>query len=148
MASAATDSGRGLGLHRGDLLLFLLRLLGVVGGDDAIRFFGLGRHLLGKIGVLDHRLLLGQRGRGDGSVGIRARRQVGGLDPRRHHLKADLDRRRAKRVVGIVGLQMRDRERRAADMERERGNACENPEPPRRLLFGVEVRHLSVPFKA
>ena len=54
---------------------------------------------------------------------------------RRHHLEADLDRRRAEEIVGIVGAQMRDRQRSAADMQRERGDARENPQPSRRLLF-------------
>ena len=58
----------------------------------------------------------------------------------RSHFEPDLDRGRAERVVGLLGLQMRDRQRRAADVQRERADACENPEPPGRVLF-VEVSH-------
>jgi hypothetical protein len=54
--------------------------------------------------------------------------------------ETDLDRGRTERVVGVVGLQMRDRQRHAAEMQREGGGACKNPEPPRWFLF-VEVRH-------
>ena len=54
----------------------------------------------------------------------------------RRQFKPDLDRRRSERVVGLIGLQMRNRQRAAADVKRERGNRCQNPEPPGRLLFG------------
>jgi hypothetical protein len=39
-------------------------------------------------------------------------------------------------------MQMRDRQRGATEMQRERGDDRKNPEPPRGLLF-VEIRHRS-----
>ena len=47
----------------------------------------------------------------------------------------DLDCRCPKRVIGLFGLQMRDRQRRAAYVKRERYHRGGNPEPPRRLLL-------------
>ena len=45
-------------------------------------------------------------------------------------------------IIGLVVMQMRDRQRSAAEMQRERGDARKNPEPPRGPLFDVEIRHI------
>ena len=53
----------------------------------------------------------------------------------RGQFEPDLDRRRAERVVGFFGLQMHNRQRRAADVKRERDHRGKNPEPPGWLLL-------------
>jgi len=47
-------------------------------------------------------------------------------------------------IVGIVGAQMRNRQRAAADVKRERAQGCENPQPRGRSLFSVEAGHLDI----
>ena len=44
-----------------------------------------------------------------------------------------------KGIAGIAVLHMRDCQRHAAEMKRQRGYGRENPEPPGRLLLGIEV---------
>ena len=68
---------RGLGLDLRDLGIVLDRLLDVVRRHEPIGLRFLGRRILGQVGFLDLRLLLGERGRGDGRVGLRTGRQVG-----------------------------------------------------------------------
>ncbi len=51
------------------------------------------------------------------------------------HFKPDLDRRGAERIVLCVVLQLHDRKRHAADMQRERDHRGENPEPAGGLLL-------------
>src|SRR2546429_6396791 len=46
---------------------------------------------------------------------------------RRHHVEPDLDRGRAVGIVGVVAGKMRDRERDAAGMQRQRAERGENP---------------------
>ena len=91
----------------GDLGVFFLWLAGIVGRHHPVGIVGLGRHVLWQLGLLELGLLLGQRRRSDGGVGVRTRRQVGGFQMRRGHFQADLDRGSAERVVGFIGAQMR-----------------------------------------
>ena len=112
---------RGLGLDLRDLLLLLDRLLDVVRRHDPIRLRLLGRHILGQVGFLDLGLLLGERGRGYGRIGVRPRRQIGLLGFGRGQFQPDLDRGRAERLVVVSTFEMRDRKRGAAEMQRQRG---------------------------
>jgi hypothetical protein len=86
--------------------------------------------------------LLGHRWRSDRCIGVRTGRQIGGFEVRRFHFQPDLDGGCTQRIVGIVVLQMRHRERDAADMKDHRTDGCENPQPPGRFLLHVEVGHL------
>ncbi len=121
-------------MHGGDFGIVFLRLAGIVRRHRPIRIFGFGRHILRQLRLFQLGLLFGERGRGDGSFGVRPRRQIGSLKMRRHHLQTDLDRRCTEGVVEIVGPQMRNRQRGTAEVKRKRGYACENPQPPRRFF--------------
>jgi len=55
-------------------------------------------------------------------------RQIGRLHFRRHHLESDLDCRCAQLIGHLVALQMRQRERGAAEVERKRSSRGEEPE--------------------
>ena len=102
VASAATDSVEAEVCTVGDLRIVFLRLVRIVLRHHPIGIFGFGRHFLRQFGFLDLGLLLGERRRRDRRIGVRARRQIGGFEMRRCHLQPDLDRRRARRIVGIV----------------------------------------------
>jgi hypothetical protein len=128
VASAATDSVEAFRLPR-----LVLR-------HHPVGFFGLGRLVLRQFGFLDLGLLFGELRRSRGSIGVRARRQVRHFTAHGGHFETDLDRRRAKRVIGFLGLQMHNRQRRAADVKRERDHRGGNPEPPGWLLL-VEAGH-------
>ena len=60
-------------------------------------------------------------------------------------LSRDLDRGRAEILFSLVGLQMRERERGASDVKRERDDTGGNPQGPRRCLFGVLFGHRDRP---
>ena len=113
---------RGRRLHRRLLRIVIHRLLRLVFGDDPIRVLGLRRRVLGQIGLLHDRLLLGKRGRSDGRVGVGSGRKVGRLAMRRSQIEPDLDRRRAEIVFGLVGLHVSHRQRHATDVNRERSD--------------------------
>ena len=104
-----------------------------------VGLFGLGRLVLRQLGFLDLGLLLGKLWRCRGGIGIRTGRQVGHFTPHRGQFESDFDRGCAERIVGLFGLQMRDRQRRAADVKRKRDHRGKNPEPPGWLLL-VEIR--------
>ena len=67
--------------------------------------------------------------------GDQARRQVGHFTAHRRQFETDLDRRRAKRIVGFFGLQMRDGQRCPLDVKRKRDHRGKDPEPPGWLLL-------------
>ena len=127
--------GGRLRLHRRDLRIVLFRLFRLVLRHHPVGLFGLGRLVLRQVGFLHLRLLLGELGRSCGSIGVRTRRQVGHLTAHGGHFESDLDRRCAERVIGFLGLQMHNRQRRAADVKRERDHRGRNPEPPGWLLL-------------
>ena len=78
----------------------------------------------------------------EASVSGPAGRSVSSIG-RRRQFDADVALR-AQIFVAGVALQMRERQRAAAEMQRERGHRRQNPQPPRGLLFGVEVGHQDV----
>ncbi len=144
VASAATDSVEAEVSTAATLGSSSLGFFEFVRRHHPIRILGFGRHFLGQFRFLDLGLLLGQRRRSDRRIGVRTGRQIGGFKVRRFHLQSDLDRGCAQRIVGIVVLQMRDRQRYAADMKCERSQGRENPQPPGRFLLRVEVGHLAL----
>ena len=140
VASEATDFGRRLRLHGRDLRIVFLGLFRLGLRHHPVGLFRLGRLVLRQFGFLDLGLLLGKLGRCRGGVGVRTGRQVGHFTPHRCQFESDFDRGCTERIVGFFGLQMRDRQRRAADVKRQRDHRGKNPEPPRWLLF-VNIRH-------
>ena len=148
VASWATDSVEACGLHRGDLRIVLLGLLRLVLGHDTIGILGLGRRVLWQVGFLHLGLLLGKLRRGDRGIGVGSRRQILVGDLWRGHLERDLDdrsRQGLRRYPSV--LQMRDRQRHAAEVQRKRDQGGESPQPARRLAVeirievGVEIGH-------
>src|ERR1700694_3582065 len=81
---------RGVSLYRCDLRTVLFWPVGIVRRHHPIGIVGLSGYILWQLGFLKLRLLLGKRGRSDGSIGIRTGREVGGLSARRHPLQAAL----------------------------------------------------------
>src|ERR1700723_3409643 len=67
---------RSRGLHGLDLWIVVRRFLLLVLRHHPIGLFAFLRRFLWQIGRLDLRLLLGQRRRGHGSIGVRTRRQL------------------------------------------------------------------------
>ena len=96
---------RGRRLLRSLFGVVIHRLFQVGLGDDTVRLGGLRRRVLGQIGFLLDRLLLGKRGRGDGCVGVRPGRKVGRLTMRRGQIESNLDRRRAE-IIGRLSVCM------------------------------------------
>src|ERR1700739_2160809 len=62
----------------------------------------------------------------------------------RCHLESDLDRRSSDGIIGIVVLQMHERQRAAADMKPNRHHGRKYPQPPGSFLFGVEISHRNI----
>ena len=129
---------RSLGLHGGDLRIVLLGLLRLGLGHDAIGILRIGRRVLGQVAFLHLGLLLGELRRGDRGIGVGPGRQILVGDLWRGHLESDLDAGRAKAFIISIRLEMRDRQRHAAKVQRERYHGGESPQPARRLA--VEIR--------
>ena len=140
VASAATELGRCHRLHRRDLRIVFLGLLRFVLRHHPVGFFRLGRLVLRQLGFLDLGLLLVELGRRGGRIGVRTGWQVGHFPSYRRHFQPDLDRLGAERIVVLVGLQLHDRQRRSADVKRERNHRGGNPDPPGWLEI-VEAGH-------
>ncbi len=120
-------SGR---FDRRNLRILVLRLLRDVLGDDPIGIVDLLRLILWKLGFLGLGLLLGKRLLLLHRFAIRSRRKVGVRRLRRGHLDGELRAGRAEAVVAVIGPQVRQRERGAAQMERKRRHRCQNPKRP------------------
>ena len=68
---------------------------------DTIGIFGFRRPLLWQLVILQLGFLFGNRGRSEGSFGVRTGRQIGSFDMRRRHLHPNFNGRRAERVVEL-----------------------------------------------
>ena len=113
-----------------DLRILVLRLLRDVFGDDPIGIVDLLRLVLWKLGFLGLGLLLGKRLLLLHRFAVRSRRKVGLGRLGRGHLDGELRAGSAQTIVAVIGLQMGERERGAAQMERERRDRRQNPELP------------------
>ena len=109
------------------------RLFGLVLRHHTVGLSGSVGLVLRQFGFLDLGLLFGEleaKPRKHRSRGPAAGRSLHGAP-----VRGRLDRRCAKRVIGFFGLQMHNRQRRAANVERERDHRGRNPEPPGWLLL-------------
>ena len=112
-------------LHRRDLRIVFLRLLRLVLRHDPVGIFGLVRLSFGSSVSLTSAFCSASCGDAMRRVGVRSRRQLIVRDLWRSHLEGDLDAVGAEPLVALVAPQMGDRQRCAAEVQRQRSHGRE-----------------------